>query len=124
MVIKPSINLTVNNHTVERVDSFKFLGFTLDEHLKWDKHICVILCLFGKWQGIFYMPSRIDEAGHTKAFYYPDAEHWGGGGAKCQTMFMQKKDESNSGALRFTTIICAIRRMLRYAITTSKAAFT
>ena len=24
------------------------------------------------------MPSRIDEAGHTKAFGYPVAEHWGG----------------------------------------------
>ena len=24
------------------------------------------------------MPSRIDEAGHTKAFDYPVAEHWGG----------------------------------------------
>ena len=25
------------------------------------------------------MPSCIDEAGHTKAFEYPVAEHWGGG---------------------------------------------
>ena len=33
--------------------------------------------LFDKWDGIFYMPSRIDEAGHTKAFDYPVAEHWG-----------------------------------------------
>ena len=33
--------------------------------------------LFDKWHGIFYMPSRIDEAGHTKAFNYPVAEHWG-----------------------------------------------
>ena len=24
------------------------------------------------------MPSRIDEAGHAKAFDYPVAEHWGG----------------------------------------------
>ena len=32
--------------------------------------------LFDKWHGIFYMPSRIDEAGHTKAFDYPVAEHW------------------------------------------------
>ena len=30
-----------------------------------------------KWHGIFYIPSRIDEAGHTKAFDYPVAEHWG-----------------------------------------------
>ena len=33
--------------------------------------------LFDKWHGIFYMPSRIDEAGHTKAFDFPVAEHWG-----------------------------------------------
>ena len=33
--------------------------------------------LFDKWHGIFYMPSRIDEAGHTKAFDNPVAEHWG-----------------------------------------------
>ena len=33
--------------------------------------------LFNKWHGIFYMPSRIDTAGHTKAFDYPVAEHWG-----------------------------------------------
>ena len=30
--------------------------------------------LFDKWHGVFYMPSRIDEAGHTKAFDYPVAE--------------------------------------------------
>ena len=33
--------------------------------------------LFDKWHGIFYMPSRIDEAGHTKASDYPVAEHLG-----------------------------------------------
>ena len=27
------------------------------------------------------MPSRIDEAGHTKAFDYPVAEHWGKAGS-------------------------------------------
>ena len=34
--------------------------------------------LFLRWQGIFYMPSRKDTAGHTNAFDYPVAEHWGG----------------------------------------------
>ena len=33
--------------------------------------------LFDKWHGIVYRPSRIDDAGHTKAFDYPVAEHWG-----------------------------------------------
>ena len=32
--------------------------------------------LFDKCHGIFYMPSRIDEAGHTKAIDFPVAEHW------------------------------------------------
>ena len=32
--------------------------------------------LCDKWHRIFYMPSRIDEAGHTKDFDYPVAEHW------------------------------------------------
>ena len=32
--------------------------------------------LFDKWHTIFYMPSRIDMAVHTKAFDYPFAEHW------------------------------------------------
>ena len=33
--------------------------------------------LCDKWHGIFYMTSCIDEAGHTKAFDYSVAEHWG-----------------------------------------------
>ena len=33
--------------------------------------------LSNKWHRIFYMPSRIDTAGHTKAFDYPVTEHWG-----------------------------------------------
>ena len=35
--------------------------------------------LFDKCHGIFYMPSRIDTAVHTKTFDYPVAEHWGWG---------------------------------------------
>ena len=34
-------------------------------------------CLFDKWYGILYMPSRIDGAGPTKTFDCPVAEHWG-----------------------------------------------
>ena len=33
--------------------------------------------VFYKWHGIFYMPSRTDTAGHTKAFIYPVMDHWG-----------------------------------------------
>ena len=42
MKVNPKVNLTINNQNIEQVDSFKFLGYTLDEHLKWDKHICAI----------------------------------------------------------------------------------
>ena len=34
--------------------------------------------LFDKWHGIFYMPNRIDEAGHTKAFDYTQLRSTGG----------------------------------------------
>ena len=34
------------------------------------------LLFFDMWHGIFYMPSRIDMAGHTKAFDYPVMDHW------------------------------------------------
>ena len=33
--------------------------------------------LFDKWQRIFYMPSRTDTAGHTKAYIYPVMDCWG-----------------------------------------------
>ena len=45
--------------------------------------------LCDKWHGIFYMPSRIDTAVHTKAFDYPVAEHWGG-------QNVQPREDSNS----------------------------
>ena len=40
--------------------------------------------LFGRWHGIFYMSSRTDTAGHTRAFIYPVMEH-GGGESKCSS---------------------------------------
>ena len=60
--------------------------------------------LFDKWHGIFYMPSRIDEAGHTKAFDYSVAEHWGGGGE----MF------SSAGGTRTDNTSVASRTRTRY----------
>ena len=33
--------------------------------------------LFDKWHRIFYMASRTEMAGHTKAFDYPVMDHWG-----------------------------------------------
>ena len=51
--------------------------------------------LFDKWQGIFYMTSRIDEAGHTKAFDYPVAEHWGGPKCSATTHRLTVKRATN-----------------------------
>ena len=50
--------------------------------------------LFDKWHGIFYMPSRIDEAGHTKAFDYPVAEHLG------EPRNVQPREDSNRQHIR------------------------
>ena len=54
----------------------------MKHHLRSAKNTCVAQSLYSefrplKWHGIFYMASRIDEAGHTKAFDYPVVEHWG-----------------------------------------------
>ena len=34
--------LQINNHTIERVRQFKFLGYQLDEKLSWNSHISMI----------------------------------------------------------------------------------
>ena len=34
-----SVNLLINSQQIERVNSFNFLGLTLDEHMTWNAHI-------------------------------------------------------------------------------------
>ena len=50
--LKISINLSINNEIIEQVHSYKFLGFTLDKHLKWDVHISTISQKLSKNIGI------------------------------------------------------------------------
>ena len=50
--LKISINLSINNEIIEQVHSYKFLGFTLDKHLKWDIHISTISQKLSKNIGI------------------------------------------------------------------------
>ena len=45
--------------------------------------------LLFSWHWIFHMPSRIDKAGHTKAFDYPVAEHW------AENRNVQPREDSN-----------------------------
>ena len=50
--------------------------------------------LFDKGHGIFYMPSRTDTAGHTKAFDYPVMGHGGGGNSRW-SFFFRCESEAN-----------------------------
>ena len=46
----------------------------MSETRKKPKTITQCPTLFGKWSGIFYMPSHTDTAGHTKAFDAEEAD--------------------------------------------------
>ena len=63
------------------------------------------------------MPSRIDEAGHTKAFDYPVAEHW----EECQRA---KQSLVGFEPTRAHTYESEIQRSTIYANPTGAAGFT
>ena len=41
----PPLNVTYNGHPLEQVDEFKLLGVLLDQHLKWNRHVDLIVSL-------------------------------------------------------------------------------
>jgi hypothetical protein len=49
---KPTVDVMVNNHTIELVTSIKFLGFLLDNHISWKEHIKFITNKISKLTGI------------------------------------------------------------------------
>ena len=54
--------LMLNNDEIERVDSFNFLGVTIDKHLNWKQHIEIIANKLSKYCGILsklknYLPT-------------------------------------------------------------------
>ena len=56
--------LMLNNDEIERVDSFNFLGVTIDKHLNWKQHIEIITNKLSKYCGILsklknYLPTYI-----------------------------------------------------------------
>ena len=44
--------LTINDHVIERVTDFNFLGLTFDEHMSWNSHINKISIKITKTVGI------------------------------------------------------------------------
>ena len=57
-------NLHINNHFIERVTNFNFLGVTLDQHMSWDAHINKISSKISRTAGILsrlkrYLPREI-----------------------------------------------------------------
>ena len=72
-----------------------------------------LLC-FDKWHGIFYMPSRIDEAGHTKALDYPVAEHWGESRNVQARGWDSNRQHISPESSALPTTIKVFRKMFRY----------
>ena len=48
----PKLTLEIENTTIEQVSEFNFLGITLDEHVKWNKHIDKIANKISRNMGI------------------------------------------------------------------------
>ena len=48
----PSIPLLIDTYPIQRVKEFKFLGYMIDENLKWNSHIQYICGKVGKMLGI------------------------------------------------------------------------
>jgi ribonuclease P/MRP protein subunit RPP40 len=59
IIFKPNSNLvfdsiTVNNHKIERVDCYKYLGLFIDSQLKWTHHAKHISKILSKYCALFY----------------------------------------------------------------------
>ena len=63
----PSIK--IENTTVERVKTFNFLGFTIDEHLSWKDHIAKISSKIGRVIGVMSKLKRIIPVHSLKLMY-------------------------------------------------------
>ena len=50
----PTIDLLINNNSIDRVHEFKFLGFLNDENLNWSKHTTYISSKIAKNIGMLY----------------------------------------------------------------------
>ena len=55
----PELNLTINNRGIEQVDTFNFLGITLDEHITWKQHSDKITIKISRVIGLLRRLQRI-----------------------------------------------------------------
>ena len=60
----PNITIQINNNDIEQVDSFNFLGLTLDQHITWKPHIDKISIKLSRVSGVLkktqrYFPHQI-----------------------------------------------------------------
>ena len=63
-------NLIIDQKTIQRVDSIKFLGVLLDENLTWKNHICDINKKNSKSIGILYKAKLLLNQKCLKDIYY------------------------------------------------------
>ena len=63
-------SLIINNIEIEKVDTFKYLGLHIDEHLKWDYHIKIIKNKILPIVGILYKLKKILPIAIKKQIYF------------------------------------------------------
>ena len=62
--------LILNNTTLERVNSIKFLGVILDENINWNRHIELVENKISKNIGILYRVSLYLDKESLKCIYF------------------------------------------------------
>ena len=62
--------LQLNSNIIERVNSLKFLGVILDEHLTWKKHIQLVENKVSKNVGVLYKTSKLINSKCLRSIYF------------------------------------------------------
>ena len=62
--------LQINNHTIERVRQFKFLGYQLDEKLSWNSHISMISSKVAKNIGLLLKLRKVLDSNTLRNLYF------------------------------------------------------
>lgn len=67
---KYSFNLQVKNVQIEQVDSFNYLGLTIQDNLRWDKHISKISIKMSRMSGVLSrLGNNVDKKFLTSIYY-------------------------------------------------------
>ena len=62
--------LLINNNRIDRVNSTKFLGIILNEHLSWENHINIIENKISKNSGLVYKAQHLLSKANLLSLYY------------------------------------------------------